>query len=426
MVAGCFDSGWQALSSCGVDSLTGDLLMYDIAVIGKGLIGSAALRHLTREFPELRVCAIGPDEPAERVAHQGVFASHYDQGRITRVLDPSPLWGNLARRSIQRYAAIEADSGMRFHHRAGCLRATDIPENIASIEACAEITAPPHHRMDAQACRDRYPFLAFSDDFTAWDEKGQAGYINPRSLILAQLTIAAAQGADIIREIVDCITIHGDSIYIRSREGSAISARKVLIAAGGYSNTLLRRKLKLRAKGHTILLAEVPQSEIDRLRAMPAIISSFTHPAVASLYMLPPVPYPDGKTYIKLGPSGHPAEPYFDVRHDPDALLDWFHSDGHPVVAEDMRAALHAMIPGLRTLSYHSVPCLISNSAHGNPYVDALDDDRLFLATAGNGYAAKSSDEIGRIGAMLCATGEWHSDLKREDFRAVYADGESK
>ena len=79
------------------------MTVYDIAVIGKGLIGSAAARHLAVSFHDLKVCVIGPDEPQIRKAHDGVFASHYDQGRITRVLDPSPLWGHLARESIKQY-----------------------------------------------------------------------------------------------------------------------------------------------------------------------------------------------------------------------------------------------------------------------------------------------------------------------------------
>ena len=69
---------------------------------------------------------------------------------------------------------------------------------------------------------------------------------------------------------------------------------------------------------------------------------------------------------------------------------------------------------------------MITYSAHGNPYIDALEAGRLYVTTAGNGMGAKSSDEIGRIGALLCASGEWHSDLNREDFRAVYMDGGRK
>ena len=41
-----------------------------------------------------------------------IFGAHYDEGRITRVLDPDPTWGTLARRSIERYRDIEAKSGM--------------------------------------------------------------------------------------------------------------------------------------------------------------------------------------------------------------------------------------------------------------------------------------------------------------------------
>ncbi len=394
--------------------------MYDIAVIGKGLLGSAVLRHLATECPDLKVCIIGPDEPDDRKTHDGVFASHYDQGRITRVLDPSPLWGALARESIARYPAVEAESGVKFHHRAGCLRATDIPERAAEIDACAAEFKPPHQRFDAASCQAKYPFLRFSDDFVAWDEGGEAGYINPRQLIKAQLLAAENRGAHVIRDIVSRIETVAAGIAICTRSGGRILARKTLIAAGGYSNTLLRRKLDLRTKSHTILLAEIGPDEIERLRGMPAIISSFDDPAVASLYMLPPLPYPDGKTYIKLGPSGL-AERYLDATENDRELSPWFQSDGSRDIADQLKRALHPMLPGLKVESYSTVPCLITNTAHGKPYIDALDDGRVTLATGGNGYAAKSSDEIGRLAALLCATGDWQSDMPRDGFRAVFA-----
>ncbi len=425
----CYCKLWRKKTSA---SLTGvNMVLYDIAVIGKGLIGSAALRHLSQRFPELALCAIGPDEPQDRKTHDGVFASHYDQGRITRVLDPSPLWGNLARQAIAQYPLIERSSGIQFHHRVGCLRAADLPERIAELDACAAQLQPPHQRLDAAGCRAAYPFLAFSDDFVAWDEGGAAGYINPRSLIAAQLKIAADHGATILREIVTQINCQDNRVEIHTRAGGRLQARKALLTAGGYSNTLLRRKLALETKAHTILLAQVPLSEVARLRHMPSVISSFRHQEVASLYMLPPLPYPDGKTYIKLGMSGRPEElpapeHFLDATENDQELLAWFRGDGREDIAAAMKSVLHRMIPDLQVISYHSVPCLITNTAHGKPYIDALEDGKLFLATGGNGAAAKSSDEIGRIGAMLCATGHWHSDLAREDFRLRYADHGSK
>ncbi len=148
------------------------MTVYDIAVNGKGLIGSAAARHLAASFPDLKICVIGPDEPQNRKAHDGVFASHYDQGRITRVLDPSPLWGHLARESIKQYPFIENASGIQFHHRVGCLRATDNPERVKQVDDCAAQYRPPHRRLDAAACREAHPYLSFSDNFVAWDEGG--------------------------------------------------------------------------------------------------------------------------------------------------------------------------------------------------------------------------------------------------------------
>ena len=385
------------------------MTIYDVAVIGKGLIGSAATRHLAGNFPELKICVIGPDEPENRKA----------QGRITRVLDPSPLWGQLARASIAQYPIIETASGIQFHHRVGCLRATDIPERIKQVDDCAERFQPPHRRLDAASCREAYPYLSFSDAFVAWDEGGEAGYVNPRSLIAAQLKVAEDKGAAVFRDIVTGIRRVGDSHEIYSREGNVRRARKILLTVGGYSNTLLEKKLHLRTKAHTILLAEVAPAEVNRLKLMPAIICSFDHPLVDSLYVLPPVTYPDGRTYIKLGGSGW-EEMLLDAAENDLELLDWFHSDGRQDIAGALKTALHKLIPGLKTLSYHAVPCLITFSAHGNPYVDALQDESVYVATAGNGMGAKSSDEIGRIGAMLCATDNWHSELDRNAFRAVY------
>ncbi|MCY4147510.1 MAG: FAD-binding oxidoreductase [Chloroflexi bacterium] len=412
--------------------------MYDIAVIGNGLIGSAALRHLSEEFPQLRVCGIGPDEPRNRKRHQGVFASHYDQGRITRVLDPSPLWGQLARDSIAQYASIEAAGGIRFHHRAGCLRATDLPESIAQLDACAEQFAPPHSRLDAAGCRAAHPYLRFADSFVAWDEVGAAGYINPRQLVAAQLAAAQKNGAAVIREVAASIDCRPGGVTIRTRrpgsntatgQNEAIRARKILLSAGGYSNTLLEKKLALRTKGHTILLAEAPAAEVERLRSMPAVISTFARSDVSSLYMLPPLPYPDGKTYIKLGfgdADELPApEPFLNAVDSDRKLLEWFHTDGRADIAEALKEALHSMLPGLQTLSYHSAPCLLTYTAHGYPYIDALEAGRVYVATGGNGASAKSSDAIGRLGAMLCANGEWVNGYHRDDFRAVYADDES-
>ena len=83
------------------------------------MFGAAAARHLAEAGH--RVVLVAPMEPLVPESHDGVFASHYDEARITRVLDPDPLWAQLAHASINRYADLEASTGIRFHHGTGFL-----------------------------------------------------------------------------------------------------------------------------------------------------------------------------------------------------------------------------------------------------------------------------------------------------------------
>lgn len=80
--------------------------MFDVAVIGLGMIGSAALRYLSQSQTGLRVIGIGPAEPSDWKTHAGTFASHYDQARLMRVTDADRIWATLAQR-CRRNAAFE-------------------------------------------------------------------------------------------------------------------------------------------------------------------------------------------------------------------------------------------------------------------------------------------------------------------------------
>ena len=95
---------------------------FDVAIIGAGLFGSAAARHLSEISDS--VALIGPAEPADRRSHQGVFASHYDASRLIRIIDPNLVWGTLAKRSIRRYRDIEQRSGIDFKRDIGYMMVT--------------------------------------------------------------------------------------------------------------------------------------------------------------------------------------------------------------------------------------------------------------------------------------------------------------
>ena len=59
--------------------------------------------------------------------------------------------------------------------------------------------------------------------------------------------------------------------------------------------------------------------------------------------------------------------------------------------------------------------CVVTETKTDRPYIDKI-HAQLGVAIGGNGYAAKSSDEIGRIAAALMIDG-WSSDIPKDVFR---------
>ena len=388
---------------------------YDYAVVGAGLIGSAAARHLIGT--DARVLVIGPDEPSNWWTHHGVFASHYDEGRITRIVDPDPCWALLARRAMAAYSAIEHSSRIRFHHPCGALRVG--PESakgddiLAASERIGRRLGAPVRRLTCTDLGAAFPALAFPAASAGLWERGGAGYVNPRALIAAQLRIGDRWGVTRVHSTVTGLGRRRGRVELHCEDGQVHRARRVLISAGAFANRLLDDRLDLRVRPATVLMTEVDMAERVRLRAMPAIISQLVdHPLFRSFYCLPPMGFPDGRHYIKIG--GTPHEPTFE--DDAERHTTWFHGEGSEEEGAALREVLAYLIPSLRVETTHTRPCILAFTAHDRPYIGQVDDD-VFVAVGGNGAAAKSSTEIGRIAARLVVHGEWAYDIGADHFR---------
>ena len=392
--------------------------MYDVIIIGNGLMGSAATRYLSATG--LHVAGIGPSEPDNWKTHQGVFASHHDQGRITRIIDPDHLWARLAKRAIASYPEIERRSVIRFHHATSGLRLSAAPtapdDNLARAEKSGRDLDAIYTNQDADRLRTNFPFFHFPDSSVALWEQGGAGYINPRAMVQAQLTVAAQQGVDIIDETVTTIDRSNGQWTVVTDTGQQYRAAKVLIAAGAYTNQLLARKLALRPRKATVLLAQISDAEAARLQQMPTLIYRLpVNPTLYSIYCLPPIRYPDGHSYIKLGGTFHTP----DWCDSPDDLRDWFYTDGDQARAATLKEVLLDFLPNLAVKSFHTKPCVVTFTTHDHPYVDELEAG-LFVAAGGCGAAGKSGDEVGRIAALLVETGAWSYDVAAARFQACY------
>ncbi len=355
------------------------------AVIGRGLIGSAAARHLAKAGCE--VTLIGPAEPEQRRSHTGVFGSHYDEGRITRLLDPHLVWEDLAAASIHRYPDIAAESGISFFDEEGLLigapNGSDFLERLRSVRTTNNISST---EFEGAALRKSFPYLRFGTDMVMLHQPKLAGYISPRRLVAAQSKAAERHGAKIIND------------YVRKISGNAVTTAegtvkfdRILVAAGAFTNTLLNPPLDLRVLGRTIAFFELDAEEAKRLEAMPSVI--FRVPDNSDPYVLPPIRYPNGKTYLKIG--GEPDALRLETA---DALTQWFKTNGDETLIPYLTERMETLIPGLRYQSVRTESCAVTYTETGVPYVGAV-SDHLCVATGGCGGAAKSSDELGRIAA---------------------------
>ncbi len=393
---------------------------FRVAVIGKGMIGSAAGRHLASQTDG--VVLIGPDEPPVRADHHDVFGSHYDEGRIYRILDRDPIWARLAERSIARYPEIEAQSGIQFHSEVGMLAASvaGSAEFVEGYARTGDALGVRFDRLDAVGLAQRFPYLRFGPTGSGAFESQRAGHISPRRLVAAQTVAAERHGARIVREPVHSVTPVDEGVEITTSSGQIVRAERALVATGGFANihAVLPRPLSIVVKGRTIVLAEVAGALLGRLRTMPSLIVDGTAPLVDP-YILPPIQYPDGRWYIKLG-TGELGRQLTTL----DELGDWFRSPGADVDRELLTRTLGSLIPEIEGAPVHTDTCVVTATASGYPYVDEVVEGRVYVAVGGNGKAAKSSDEIGRLAAELVRVGGWHDDLPAHAFGVRYINHE--
>ena len=187
-----------------------------------------------------------------------------------------------------------------------------------------------------------------------------------------------------------------------------------------------------------LLTAEVAklrltESDAATLHSMPSVI--FKGPS-SWTYILPPIRYPDGNTYIKLGGGLFSADAHKPVARRPNAdlrkpnvpgmrvldtaddVVQWYRGGGDPSLHAMLLRFAAQLLPVIRPLGAHSDACVTAHTPSRLPYVGTAGagDSGVTVCAGGNGYAAKSSDELGRITALsalaLTKSGDIPPDFK--------------
>ncbi|MEM7338341.1 MAG: FAD-dependent oxidoreductase [Actinomycetota bacterium] len=376
----------------------------DVAVIGRGLIGAAAARHLAERGQ--RTALVGPPEPAERARSTGPFSSHGDEGRITRIAGRSMTWTRLATRSIARYADIEERSGIRFHDpRGAAVSMADLDPWLDS----GLVFGSNVHRVDRDGLRSATGIHLTNGHPVAY-EGAPAGLINPRRLVTAQTDLAEAAGALVVPHVA--ALERRESGFEVSGPWGSVRAASVLVATGAFGRDLLEPVLDLERRPRTVLMAEV--GNVGPLPSL--IVADPPDERLEECYWVPPVRYPDGRIYLKIGGNLR-SHPLFGTD---DELVSWFQGAGDPNEIEALEQSLRSLLPDAEIGETDTAPCVITGTASGYPYIGWVDDG-VAVAIGGNGSSAKSSDELGRLASLLFDGDSWDSAYDAALFKPQYS-----
>ena len=390
--------------------------IYSYAIIGAGLTGSAAAKYLSEKHKD--AILIGPGEPVDKSNHNGIYGSHYDEGRITRISDSNYGWSYLAKKSIENYNQIQNDSGINFYKEVGTLSIGTEEYYNELIKTSRKVPFSYSDHNDFQLNKN-FKYLNFSDISKFVFETGNAGHISPRNLVSAEKQIFMNNNGKYVDDYVISITKSNKVFKIKTNQNLEIYSSKILICAGGFTNftNLLQNELPTKVRGRTIVLGEVKSKYIDELKSYP----SFIHKPNQNLketentnreytYCLPAITYPNGKSYIKIGGSSH-----FTHINNYQEAIDWFKGKINSIEIEAVTNELNIIYDPKLFASYHTDNCGTTATKTIYPIIDEIEDN-LFVSVGGNGSAAKSSDYIGYISANFFADGKWDNNLDRNLF----------
>lgn len=388
----------------------------DVLVIGRGLLGSATARHLALE--NAKVTLVGPTE--EQGLNSGkVFASHYDQTRVQRIVAHDELWTRLNLDSVKSWSVLKDQTGTDFYEENGCIYANNfLDDYLKSAPSLADKFGLEIHTVDSSLkLSEISPCLSIEAPFFGLFEPKLAGMLNPRMLVSAQLQALKLLGGTELNDFVVDVSPSDGQWSVRTSTGMTHVAPQVVVAAGAFTNhfNLIPKALDFYNKSEVVIVSEISESDYLKLKGMPSLLFEVKEDDFDGIYLTAPTKTADGRYIMKLG-----LNQKLDLNlNDYSDLVKWFNAGDYSEYAPVLVRERNRLFPEVKFLNSVLKPCVISRTVTENPYIEEIAKG-LFVAVGCNGYSAMSSDAQGRQAAALVANGIFDIGYTKENFKAAF------
>jgi sarcosine oxidase len=364
----------------------------DVAVIGLGAMGGAALLALARRG--LRAVGIEQFTPGHD------RGSSHGETRIIRLgYFEHPAYVPLVRAAIPLWRALERQSGEALLDVTGILE-MGAPDGtlVDGTLRSARAHGLAHDVLDAAAVMRRWPAFRLPPHFVGVFQP-EGGILAAEPAVRAQLVLAVAAGAEVRPgETVRAIEPVSGGVRLLTDRGS-ISAAQAIVTAGPWLGQLLPGlPVRLRVTRQVVGWFAPTDAEIFSRERCPAYL---IETASGIFYGFPAGPKPGVK---------------FARHHHADEIVDPA-AGARPMDAADealLRGALAAHVPAADGALLAAQTCLYTMSPDGDFIIDRLPDaPAVIVASPCSGHGFKFAPVIGEILADLATCGATEHDISR-------------
>ena len=205
---------------------------YDVAVVGVGAVGSAALYHLAKRG----VRAIGLDRFAP--GHDR-GSSHGDTRVIRKAYFEAPEYVPLLHRAYEGWSTLEEESKETLFLRTGLIEVGP-PDGyvVPGVLRAAEEHGLEVSALGAAELEERFPGFRVPEGMSGVYE-ADGGLLFVESCVSAHARLAQERGAELkVGVSVEALCADGEGVRITTSEGD-VHAGAVIVSAGAWAGELL-------------------------------------------------------------------------------------------------------------------------------------------------------------------------------------------